>query len=104
MPSTVDKYKESVVAFVLWCKREGVEPFTPDQWDDALMGFKRFGGSEVVGMGVLTKAKFSLLAIAVEFRFPRMKGRLRRARAALKGWDYAHRPRHTVPMVSNVRA
>ncbi|CAK0808809.1 unnamed protein product [Prorocentrum cordatum] len=59
------------------------------------MDFKMFGGSEVVGKGVLTKSKFSMLVAAVEFRFPRMKGRLCRVRAALKGWDYAHQPRHT---------
>eukprot|EP00959_Pyramimonas_sp_CCMP1952_P420907 8817377-Pyramimonas_sp.AAC.1 len=33
-----------------------------------------------------------------------MKGRLRRVRAALKGWGYARQPRRTVPMISNVCA
>ncbi|CAK0881855.1 unnamed protein product [Prorocentrum cordatum] len=84
--------------------REGVEPFTPDQWDGAIMDFKRFGGSEAVGMGVLTKSKFTLLLAAVEFRFPRMKGGLCRVKAALKGWDYARQPRRTVHMISNVCA
>ncbi|CAK0877916.1 unnamed protein product, partial [Prorocentrum cordatum] len=102
--STVLKYKEAVVPSVKWCVREGEEPFTPDQWDDAIMDFKRFGGSEAVGMGAQTKSKFTLLLAAVEFRFPRMKGRLCRVRAALKGWDYARQPRHTVPMISNVCA
>ena len=72
--TTILRYKEAVVPFVKWCAREGVEPFTPDQWDDAIMDFKRFGGSEAVGMGVLTKSKFTLLLAAVEFRFPRMNG------------------------------
>ncbi|CAK0907872.1 unnamed protein product [Prorocentrum cordatum] len=68
------------------------------------MDFKRFGGSEAVGMGVLTRSKFTLLLAAVEFRFPRMKGRLCRVRAALKGLDHARQPRHAVPMISNVRS
>ncbi|CAK0868950.1 unnamed protein product [Prorocentrum cordatum] len=102
--STILKYKEAVVPLIKWCVKEAVEPFTPDQWDDAIMDFKRFGGSEAVGMGVQTKSKFTLLLAAVEFRFPRMEGRLCRVRAALKGWDYAHQPRHTAPMISNVRA
>ena len=82
---TVLKYKEAVVPFLLWCAREGADPFTPDQWDDALMDFKRFGGSEVVGKGVLTKSKFSMLVAAVEFRFPRMKGEVVSSSSGPKG-------------------
>ena len=81
-----------------------MEPCTPDDWDDGIIDFKRLRGSEAVGKGVLTKSKFTMLVAAVEFRFPRMKGRLCRAKAALKGWDYEHKPRHTVPMISNVCA
>eukprot|EP00959_Pyramimonas_sp_CCMP1952_P351780 7370648-Pyramimonas_sp.AAC.1 len=68
------------------------------------MDFKRFGGSEAAGMVVHTKSKFFLLLAAVEFRSPRMKERMCRVRAALKDWDYAHQPRHTAPMISNVCA
>ena len=74
-----------MVPFLLWCAREGADPFTPDQWDDALMDFKRFGGSEVVGKGVLTKSKFSMLVAAVEFRFPRMKGEVVSSSSGPKG-------------------
>ena len=89
------RYKKAAFTFYSWAVRNSHEPVTAEDWDDALMIFKRSGGPDG---SPLKRTAFEGTIAAVEFFFPRFKGKLLYCREALKGWAIAYTPRHTVPM------
>ena len=95
-PSTLLTYRRRAAEFYEWCLAEGASPWTPDEWGDTLMDYK--------ATSALLKSHFTSLIAAVEFKFPRLKGRLCRCHAALRGWELEHQTKHTVPMVSTAQA
>ena len=94
--STLLTYRRRAAEFYEWCVAEGASPWTPDEWGDTLMEYK--------ATSALLKSHFTSLVAAVEFKFPRLKGRLSRCHAALRGWELEHQTKHTVPMISTARA
>ena len=78
-----------------WARSVGVYPDTAEEWDDALVEYKKSGAEVENPFGL---AKLTQLVSAMEFFFPRMKGKLALSHAVLKGWGISHVTRHTVPM------
>ena len=95
-PSTLLTDRPRAAEFYEWRLAEGAPPWTPDEWDDTLMDYK--------ATSALLKSHFTSLVAAVDFKFPRLKGRLSRCHAALRGWEPEHQTKHTVPMVSTAQA
>ena len=95
-PNTLSRYRSAALQFVHWCNRCSYRPGIAEDWDDLLVEFEN---DEQI-----KKANFELLVAAVEFYFPRFKGRLCAARAVLVGWAVAHQVRHHVPLCSGPAA
>ena len=87
---TLENYKRAAALLVSWCQLHHANPWTPDEWDDTLIEYKN---SRRADMG---KAEFIQTVSAVEFRFPRLKGRLACAHAAIRGWEIITPVKHTV--------
>ena len=95
LPGTLKQYQAAAWGFVCWARLVRIFPEKPEEWDDALVEYKNFKGDSE---DPLSLAKFTQLVSAVEFFFPRAKGKLALSHAVLKGWGISHVTRHTVPM------
>ncbi|CAK0789982.1 unnamed protein product [Prorocentrum cordatum] len=95
-PETLLTYRKRAAEFYQWCAAEGAHTWSPDEWGDTIMEYKASVD--------LLKSHFTSLLAAIEFKFPRLKGRLCRCHAALRGWELEHQTKHTVPMVSTAQA
>jgi len=91
-PLTVERYREAASLFVEWADGFGFKPSTAEEWDDLLVEF-RFSQASA-----LSRPKFTQVVSAVEFFFPRYRGKLAWAHAVINGWTAANPIRHTVPM------
>ena len=65
-------------------------PFDAEEFDDMLVEFKN--------STLCSKSEFEATVAAVEFLFPRFKGKLGWSRMCLNGWNVVHVPKHTVPL------
>ena len=65
-------------------------PLEAEDFDDMLVEYK--------DSALPSKSDFEATVAAVEFMFPRFKGRLSWARQVIVGWSAVHIPRHTVPI------
>ena len=67
-PTTLLIYRRRAAEFYQWCVAEGACPWSPDEWDDTIMDYKSAAD--------ISKNYFAPLIAGIEFKFPRMKGKL----------------------------
>ena len=84
------RYRKVILAFYLFAVAELPFICGAGELDDALVEYKQ--------SAYVSKSDFEALTAAVEFVFPHYKGKMKWARAVIRGWQVHHRPRHTVPM------
>ena len=65
-------------------------PFEAEEFDDMLVEYKN--------SALPSKSEFETTVSAVEFMFPRFKGRLLWSLMVITGWSAVHIPKHTVPL------
>ena len=91
--STLSVYRKAVLPFTTWLIEEGLTPNSSVQWDDLLVEWKN--------AKLITKNQFQNTVAAVEFFF-KFHDKLAWSRHVLAGWNIAHVPRHTTPMVASL--
>jgi hypothetical protein len=85
------RYRHYCIPFVTWLRQFAMNPTSAEEFDDLLVEFKNCSKD-------MTKSKFETLVVAVEFIFPRFRGRLCWAHAVITGWSFSQEIKHTVPM------
>lgn len=95
LATTVRLYQKAAKPFTDYLYLNGLDPVTPEEWDDALVEFKNIDPN-------MTKSKFETLVSSIEFVFPRLKHNLKWAHSVLAGWNRAHITKHTVPCTRGV--
>ena len=91
-PKTLHEYRRAALPFVNFLRRRGYAPTTAWEWDDLVVEWKN---AEVV-----SRYNFSNCVAAIEFFFPRYRGKLSWAHAVASGWAVCSEVRHTIPLCS----
>ena len=78
-PQTIETYRREARAFTTWALANDVNPVGSDQCDDVLVEYRNACGT------LRSPSKLFNLQAAVEQLFPRVKGGLKCAHAALRG-------------------
>ena len=90
LPVSLGRYRAAAATFAAWCATMELDPWTCEDWDNAIIAYKNATQPR--------KAALETLIAAVEFYFPRFKHHLIHARAALDGRARTYIPKHHVPM------
>ncbi|CAE8646492.1 unnamed protein product [Polarella glacialis] len=94
---TVERYKKALQPLVTWLSDNSYLPENAEQMDDLIVEFKYEHPD-------CTRAQYEQLLAAVEFVFPRYKGKLGWSHSISKGWAVSHIPKHAVPQGKGLTA
>ena len=89
-PKTLAHYRQCALKFVEYLDDHGYLPMDSDDWDDFLIQYKNDCA--------ITYSAFVSTVAAVEYFFPRFRGRMGWSHSVLKGWGSERTVRHTTPM------
>ena len=92
--ATLISYRRAAHMLTSWLLQHGLHPTSATEWDDLIVEWKVHGKP--------SKTQFTTALAAVEFFFPLYRGKLRWSHAVRSGWEVAHTPQHTVPMLSGL--
>lgn len=87
---TLARYRSAAKKFTAWLDASGLNPRTPDEWDDLLVEYR--------AACLPTRSQFTETLCAVMFFFPVMKDQLPWTHAVIEGWQFASAVKHVVPM------
>ena len=89
-PATLERYRRAARSFLAWLDMHGLVASSAEEWDDLLVEFKVDTCP--------TRSAFLQLVAAIEWVFPRHRGRLAWSHAVLTGWATGDTVRHAAPL------